>query len=347
MGGAPSFKPFQNLTFPFFPIFTLLILITARANNDSTEPNDENIDDNGVTSSPPLPRNDIGAPRFKAFRPGTAVIVAVLTATFGLTLLVLLYVKNCNDRNTVVTVNEGASHVRKNSGIERGVVESLPIFRFGSLRGQKDGLDCAVCLTRFGDTEVLRLLPKCNHAFHVECVDTWFEAHSTCPLCRYRLDPEDVVLANDEARAKTTRCAEEELEQALDVESEVGGSQNDDASLEIVCVAEKEDAKTTSSDGSSDRRKDGARRVEHRIVVDGDERWSDNEACDVLHLTSDMITWSTRERRGKTVSDENLRRVSEMTGVRRERGEQEQPRERMVKRWLSWASRSRRRSDVH
>ncbi|KAF3452742.1 hypothetical protein FNV43_RR03175 [Rhamnella rubrinervis] len=131
---------------------------------------------------------------------------------FSITLLLLLYAKHCK-RGTLIAVGYGGSHsmnsrggginapnlssYRKNSGIDRSVVESLPVFRFGSLLGQKDGLECAVCLTRFESTEVLRLLPKCKHAFHVECVDTWLDAHSTCPLCRYRVDPEDILLVED------------------------------------------------------------------------------------------------------------------------------------------------------
>ncbi|KAK6153534.1 hypothetical protein DH2020_013173 [Rehmannia glutinosa] len=32
--------------------------------------------------------------------------------------------------------------------------------------------------------EKARLLPKCNHGFHLECIDMWLQSHSTCPLCR-------------------------------------------------------------------------------------------------------------------------------------------------------------------
>jgi E3 ubiquitin-protein ligase RNF38/44 len=119
---------------------------------------------------------------------------------FSVTFLLLLYAKHCK-RGSVVVIGHAppSSAARKNSGIDRNTIESLPVFRFGSLRGQKDGLECAVCLTRFESSEVLRLLPKCKHAFHVECVDTWLDAHSTCPLCRYRVDPEDVLLI-DEAK---------------------------------------------------------------------------------------------------------------------------------------------------
>ncbi|KAF5456433.1 hypothetical protein F2P56_025921 [Juglans regia] len=146
-------------------------------------------------SPPPLPN---GRPSFSPFRPGIAVMVAILTTMFSVTFLLLLYAKHCK-RGSIVVSGQAPlpSAARKNSGIERTVIESLPVFRFRSLRGQKEGLECAVCLTRFDSAEVLRLLPKCKHAFHVECVDTWLDAHSTCPLCRYRVDPEDVLLVDD------------------------------------------------------------------------------------------------------------------------------------------------------
>lgn len=135
-----------------------------------------------------------------------AVVVGVLTTTFSITFLLLLYAKHCKRGNAVVVgysrhpnsmMGVPSFTTRKNSGIDQAVIESLPIFRFGSLSGQKEGLECAVCLNKFEPTEILRLLPKCKHAFHVECVDTWLDAHSTCPLCRYRVDPEDVLLVED------------------------------------------------------------------------------------------------------------------------------------------------------
>ncbi|CAL9082028.1 unnamed protein product [Musa textilis] len=44
--------------------------------------------------------------------------------------------------------------------------------------------DCAVCLSEFGEDELVRLLPKCGHAFHLGCIDTWLRSHVNCPLCR-------------------------------------------------------------------------------------------------------------------------------------------------------------------
>ena len=47
--------------------------------------------------------------------------------------------------------------------------------------------DCCVCLNEAEDGERLRRLPRCNHCFHVDCIDAWLQYRSTCPLCRNEL----------------------------------------------------------------------------------------------------------------------------------------------------------------
>eukprot|EP00268_Persea_americana_P067102 TRINITY_DN9200_c2_g1_i1.p1 TRINITY_DN9200_c2_g1~~TRINITY_DN9200_c2_g1_i1.p1 ORF type:complete len:405 (+),score=19.83 TRINITY_DN9200_c2_g1_i1:364-1578(+) len=173
----------------------------------------KNPSNSSISSPPPPPPPP--KPNLAPFRPSIAVIVGVLTTMFSITFLLLLYAKHCKRTSTGSALNPNSTYTpsgRRNSGIDRAVIDSLPVFRFGSLRGQKDGLECAVCLTRFDPTEVLRLLPKCKHAFHVECVDTWLDAHSTCPLCRYRVDPEDVLLVDDSEPISKPGVEEEEKE---------------------------------------------------------------------------------------------------------------------------------------
>ncbi|CAN6201417.1 unnamed protein product [Urochloa humidicola] len=48
---------------------------------------------------------------------------------------------------------------------------------------------CSVCLGAFQAGEIVRLLPVCLHLYHVECIDPWLDAHSTCPICRSGTDP--------------------------------------------------------------------------------------------------------------------------------------------------------------
>lgn len=41
--------------------------------------------------------------------------------------------------------------------------------------------DCPICYENVGKGVVL----KCNHAYHPECISTWFIKSTTCPMCRY------------------------------------------------------------------------------------------------------------------------------------------------------------------
>ncbi|CAJ1931492.1 unnamed protein product [Sphenostylis stenocarpa] len=70
------------------------------------------------------------------------------------------------------------------SGLDQAFIDALPVFFYKEIIGLKEPFDCAVCLCEFLEQDKLRLLPVCNHAFHIECIDTWLLSNSTCPLCR-------------------------------------------------------------------------------------------------------------------------------------------------------------------
>ncbi|XVE82174.1 hypothetical protein DITRI_Ditri15bG0125700 [Diplodiscus trichospermus] len=71
-----------------------------------------------------------------------------------------------------------------NRGLDARILKSLPVFTFSSETHPDSALECAVCLSEFEENESGRLLPKCSHSFHLDCIDMWFHSHSTCPLCR-------------------------------------------------------------------------------------------------------------------------------------------------------------------
>ncbi|KAF4352803.1 hypothetical protein F8388_026345 [Cannabis sativa] len=73
------------------------------------------------------------------------------------------------------------------AGVDQSFIDTLPVFNYKAIIGLKNPFDCAVCLCEFEPDDKLRLLPKCSHAFHMECIDTWLLSHSTCPLCRASL----------------------------------------------------------------------------------------------------------------------------------------------------------------
>ncbi|GJM85323.1 hypothetical protein PR202_ga01762 [Eleusine coracana subsp. coracana] len=81
-----------------------------------------------------------------------------------------------------------AWHIRT-VGLDQAAIESIALTRYRA-GGALGASDCAVCLGEFDDGELLRLLPRCAHAFHAHCIDTWLRAHVSCPICRsHVLDP--------------------------------------------------------------------------------------------------------------------------------------------------------------
>ncbi|KAH0902340.1 hypothetical protein HID58_041843 [Brassica napus] len=68
-------------------------------------------------------------------------------------------------------------------------VESLPTVKIC------ETLQCSVCLDEFEKGSEAKEMP-CKHKFHVGCIVPWLELHSSCPVCRYELPPDDEVKAD-------------------------------------------------------------------------------------------------------------------------------------------------------
>ncbi|KAI4373567.1 hypothetical protein MLD38_011681 [Melastoma candidum] len=44
--------------------------------------------------------------------------------------------------------------------------------------------DCTVCLSEFQEGEKVKVIPRCRHVFHPDCLDSWLSSHLSCPVCR-------------------------------------------------------------------------------------------------------------------------------------------------------------------
>ncbi|KAJ4708495.1 E3 ubiquitin-protein like [Melia azedarach] len=238
------------------------------------------------------------------FKPSLAVVIGILCVMFALTFILLLYAKFCHRGSSVLSYqpNEPAlvRSASRFSGIDKTVIESLPFFRFSSLKGSKQGLECAVCLSKFEDIEILRLLPKCKHAFHINCIDQWLEKHSSCPLCRLKVNAEDPTIFT---YSNSMRF--------LFNNSELRG----DSNIELF-IQREEDHRGSSrfSIGSSFRKTKEPNKEEQVLIqeenVDGDDdqkilhkynhkiilsdvifknRWSNASSSDLMFLNSELL----------------------------------------------------------
>lgn len=128
---------------------------------------------------------------------GVAMVAVVIAIALAIVFLFFLHIHSKwylrrhltsysnHDINNPISGNAVAG------GLDVSILRSLPVvsFKFGDY---KDGMECSVCLCEVSEGEKARLLPNCNHGFHLECIDMWFRSHSTCPLCRTTVSPAPV-----------------------------------------------------------------------------------------------------------------------------------------------------------
>ncbi|GMI88795.1 Arabidopsis toxicos en levadura 6 [Hibiscus trionum] len=149
------------------------------------------------SAAQPTDPND-GRYPYARFTPSMAIIIAVLIAALFFMGFFSIYIRNCSEANAnasvVRPVNGGTGRSRRGMrGLEASVIETFPTMVYSEVKVHKIGkgaLECAVCLNEFEDDETLRLLPKCDHVFHPECIDAWLASHTTCPVCRANLAPQ-------------------------------------------------------------------------------------------------------------------------------------------------------------
>ncbi|KAK3439146.1 hypothetical protein EUGRSUZ_C03790, partial [Eucalyptus grandis] len=238
------------------------------------------------------------------FQPSLVVVMAILSLMFLLACVLIVYAKYCLSSRSAIHGNPearlGLARSRSQlSGIDKTVIESLPFFRFSSLRGSKEGLECAVCLSKFEDVEILRLLPQCKHAFHIECIDRWLENHSSCPICRLRLSVEDPAIFTYSSSMNQSSRHDDSNPELLFVQREEGNRGSSrfgiGRSLRRMFKADREDEvsiRDAARNADQDPRGD-LHKFNHRILVpDGffKNRWSNVSSSDLMFLNSEMLS---------------------------------------------------------
>ncbi|XP_010463804.1 PREDICTED: RING-H2 finger protein ATL51-like [Camelina sativa] len=153
------------------------------------------------------------------FSPLLIALIGILASAFILVSYYTLISKYCHRRrqnsSSAAAINNTESHGRISSdyttwqestnpnqtigdGLDESLIKSITVYKYKKNDGFVESSDCSVCLSEFQENESLRLLPKCNHAFHVPCIDTWLKSHSNCPLCRAFIAGAEIVVVTDQ-----------------------------------------------------------------------------------------------------------------------------------------------------
>nr|GMC75737.1 NEP1-interacting protein-like 2 [Ipomoea batatas] len=69
-------------------------------------------------------------------------------------------------------------------GLSGDSLKNLPSHVLTSEVKAAETICCTICLQDVRVGETARNLPRCNHTFHLSCVDKWLARHASCPVCR-------------------------------------------------------------------------------------------------------------------------------------------------------------------
>lgn len=86
------------------------------------------------------------------------------------------------------------------AGLKKRALRQIPVAVYGS-GVNIPSTECPICLGEFLEGEKVRILPNCNHGFHVKCIDTWLVSNSSCPNCRHSLLDRPSPTTTDEAHS--------------------------------------------------------------------------------------------------------------------------------------------------
>ncbi|XVE56208.1 hypothetical protein DITRI_Ditri03aG0219300 [Diplodiscus trichospermus] len=117
-----------------------------------------------------------------------SVFLALFLPCAGMSAIFIVYICLLWYATNYRTDNSGSSAVKQvaEKGLSVSELEKLP-----KVTGKELvlGTECAVCLDEIEAEQPARMVPGCNHGFHLQCADTWLSKHSICPVCRAKLEP--------------------------------------------------------------------------------------------------------------------------------------------------------------
>ncbi|CAO2827727.1 unnamed protein product [Amaranthus hypochondriacus] len=136
-------------------------------------------------------RSTHGNPSFDA---NIIMILAVLICALICSLCINTFIRCVIKCSSMITgepnyyLNMIDYEKKKANGLDKRALKTFHVVKYSKdVKIQGLSTECVICLSEFKTGEKIRILPKCNHGFHVKCIDKWLNSHSSCPTCRQSL----------------------------------------------------------------------------------------------------------------------------------------------------------------
>ena len=96
---------------------------------------------------------------------------------------------NQNDMNDLI---ERMLHYSRDNPTDATIVSELPETKIDDIKKlDKDKQNCVICMEDFKNGDKSTNLP-CLHMFHTNCIQSWLKKQNTCPICKFKLTPDNI-----------------------------------------------------------------------------------------------------------------------------------------------------------
>ncbi|XP_049388490.1 RING-H2 finger protein ATL78-like [Solanum stenotomum] len=156
------------------------------------------------------------------------MVLAVLVCALICSLVLNSIIKCAFKCSSLILADPSSNHTSNNNssstklvnrGIKKKALKTFPVITYTTTELKHPGLDseCVICLSEFGVGDKIKVLPKCNHGFHVRCIDKWLHSHSSCPTCRHSLIEtcEKIVNGGNSSSNNTSSSSEAAVQEVI------------------------------------------------------------------------------------------------------------------------------------
>lgn len=115
-----------------------------------------------------------------------------------------------NENNDIIDNENNDINDNENNNLENSNNENYTLDRESNVE------TCVICQEPLEEGCIMRKIKKCNHSFHMHCLDIWLERKITCPTCRADIrennDSEDPTESNNEDNLESQQEQETTLQ---------------------------------------------------------------------------------------------------------------------------------------
>uniref|UniRef100_A0A803KX61 RING-type E3 ubiquitin transferase n=1 Tax=Chenopodium quinoa TaxID=63459 RepID=A0A803KX61_CHEQI len=135
-----------------------------------------------------------------------SVLLCALICSLGLNSIIKCALR-CSNFMPTESNDSNNDPSSEDTGIKKKALKTFAVVNYSpNLKLPGLGTECVICLSDFAPGEKLRLLPKCQHGFHIKCIDKWLNTHSSCPTCRHCLiETCQKIVGCDQAAASSSQ----------------------------------------------------------------------------------------------------------------------------------------------